>query len=47
MKIIYNEASGFWLGKPWLVVEDDGEVAKGTFTTKEEAEEFLREELSQ
>ncbi len=41
--IVEDEASGFWTGKPWLVILEDGEPALGSFKTEGEAFEFVEE----
>lgn len=47
MKIIYDESSGFWTGKPYLVINDDGDPTLASFANEGDAKSFVRDEIEE
>lgn len=41
LQVVHDEASGFWTGKPWLVIAEEGEPATASFKTDREAFDFV------
>jgi hypothetical protein len=44
LTVIYDLASGFWTGKPWLVIREEGTTAVASFRTDGEAFDFIADE---
>jgi hypothetical protein len=44
LTVIYDLASGFWTGKPWLVIREEGTTAVASFRTDGEAFDFIAED---
>lgn len=44
LTVIHDEASGFWTGKPWLVIDQEDQPAVAAFKTDLEAFDFVDEE---
>lgn len=47
LTVCHDEAAGFWTGKPWLVIDEEGEPAVASFKTDGEALDFIAEERDQ
>ncbi len=42
LMVIYSDSSDFWMGRGWLVVEDEGEPAIASFETEAEAIQYAK-----
>ena len=44
LSVCHDEAHGFWTGKPWLVIREEGEPAVAAFKTDREAFDYIEEQ---
>lgn len=47
LQVVHDEASGFWTGRPWLVIAEEGTPAVASFKTDGEAFGYVEDEESE